>query len=168
MPRTCTVCRHPDRGAIDAAVIVARESFRALATSFQVSSSALRRHKLEHVPASLAIADASSKVLQASSVLDYLRALQARCDAIYKTAESQEDYRTALIAVREQRAIVDLVARLAERDASRIDSSIFAAHIQKVIDVFYEFVPSHRVDAAIDRLTQLTEVELRRSGTSAT
>jgi hypothetical protein len=56
MPRTCTVCTHSDRDAIDRALI-AREPVRRIAARFGLSKSAVWSHSDDHLPAALVKAD---------------------------------------------------------------------------------------------------------------
>ncbi len=53
MPRSCTVCDHPQRTAIDKA-LVAGEVMRNVALRFAISFAALQRHKANHLPEVLA------------------------------------------------------------------------------------------------------------------
>jgi len=53
MPRICTVCDHPERTAIDRA-LVAGEVMRNVAERFAISFAALQRHKANHLPTVLA------------------------------------------------------------------------------------------------------------------
>jgi hypothetical protein len=58
MPRTCTVCTHHERDAIDAA-LVAGESYRSIAQRFAASVHAIGRHRADHIPELLARAQAA-------------------------------------------------------------------------------------------------------------
>jgi len=53
MPRTCTVCRHGELTAIDAA-LVGGTPRRELAHRYGLSATAVRRHAVAHLPASFA------------------------------------------------------------------------------------------------------------------
>ena len=48
MPRPCTICHHPQRDALDQA-LQAGEAFRNIAPRFGTSTTALHRHKHEHL-----------------------------------------------------------------------------------------------------------------------
>ena len=48
MPRTCTICQHPQRAAIDKA-LVAGQSYRSIAQHFAASPDAVLRHKESHL-----------------------------------------------------------------------------------------------------------------------
>ena len=48
MPRTCTVCVHPQRAAIDEA-LVAGQPYRSVAEHFGASAPAVLRHKESHI-----------------------------------------------------------------------------------------------------------------------
>ena len=114
MPRRCTVCDHPDREAIDLA-LVAGGSLRDIAGQFRISKSALARHKGSHVPACLAKAQEAQEVAQADDLLAQLRDLQARTLAILTKAEegTRRDLRTALAAIGEARRNLELLGKLA-------------------------------------------------------
>ena len=111
MPRTCTVCSHPAREAIDEA-LVEGVAFPALVAKYGVSKDALSRHKAKHLPAKLVMARAAEEVAQADSLLDQVRDLQARAHRILDKAEGAGDLRTALGAIREVRGNLELLARL--------------------------------------------------------
>jgi len=55
MTRTCTVCGHPERQAIDKA-LVAQEPYRHIAERYGLSNAALVRHKADHVLAEIVAA----------------------------------------------------------------------------------------------------------------
>jgi hypothetical protein len=111
LPRTCTVCSHPAREAMDEA-LVEGVAFPALAAKYSVSKDALSRHKAKHLPAKLVMAQAAEEMVQADSLLDQIRDLQARARRILDKAESAGDLRTALGAIREVRGNLELLARL--------------------------------------------------------
>jgi hypothetical protein len=63
MPRTCTVCTHPERAAIDATLVSGpSESLRTIADRRSVSKTALIRHKADHLPAHLATAREAAEI----------------------------------------------------------------------------------------------------------
>ncbi len=68
MPRPCSICSHADREAIDQA-LVAGEVFRNIAERFGTSTTALHRHKQEHIPAYLSQASEAQEMTQADSLL---------------------------------------------------------------------------------------------------
>ena len=112
MSRTCTVCKHPNRGAIDAA-LVAGGSLRDIAGQYRISKSALARHKGSHIPAALALAQEAHEVAQAHDLLAQVRHLQTRTLAILDRAERTRELRTALAAIGEARRNLELLGKLA-------------------------------------------------------
>lgn len=56
MARTCTVCAHPERGAIDRALVDATTPYRSIAARYSVSGTALLRHKADHLLAEIVAA----------------------------------------------------------------------------------------------------------------
>jgi hypothetical protein len=111
MPRSCTVCEHPDREAIDRA-LVGGASNRSAASLYDVSEAAVRRHKGNHLPAKLVMAQAAEEVAQADDLIEQVRDLQRRALDILDKAEEAGELRTALGAIREARGNLELLAKL--------------------------------------------------------
>ena len=111
MPRTCTVCVHPERSGIDAALI-AGGSYRSIAQQFAASPDAVLRHKRDHLPPTLAKAAEAAEVAHADDLLAQVRRLQGRALSILDRAETTGDLRTALGAIREARGNLELLAKL--------------------------------------------------------
>ncbi len=111
MPRSCTVCEHPKRGEIDRA-LVGETSNLSVSSLFGVSESAVRRHKANHLPATLAKAEEAKEASRAGDLLGQVRALQGKTLGILLRAEGAGDLRTALGAIREARGNVELLAKL--------------------------------------------------------
>jgi hypothetical protein len=111
VPRSCTICEHPDREAIDRS-LVGDASNLSVSSLFGVSESAVRRHKANHLPAKLVMAQAAEEVAQADDLLQQVRDLQGRVLAILGKAEAAGDLRTALGAIREARGNLELLAKL--------------------------------------------------------
>ena len=102
MPRSCTVCEHPERVDIDRA-LAGDAANRSVASFYDVSEAAARRHKSNHLPAKLILAQAAVAVAQADDLLSRVRDLQRRALGILDKAEAAGEFRTALAAMREAR-----------------------------------------------------------------
>lgn len=126
MPRVCTVCTHPERQAIDTA-LVAGESFRYVSERFGPSATALFRHKAEHMPAALTKAQGAQEAAQADDLLGQVRTLQTRTLAILDRAETAGDLPTALRAIGEARRNLELLARLSGELDERAQVNILVA-----------------------------------------
>ena len=111
MPRSCTVCEHPKRAVIDRA-LVGDASNRSVASLYDVSEAAVRRHKSNHLPAKLVMAEKASEVAEAHNLLDQVQDLQQSTLDILAEAEQSKQYRTALSAIREARGNLELLAKL--------------------------------------------------------
>jgi hypothetical protein len=112
MPRTCTICEHPERETIDRA-LVGETSNLSVSSLFGVSESAVRRHEANHLAAKLVLAEkAAEEVAQADDLLEQVRDLQSRAYGILDKAEGVGDLRTALGAIREARGNLELLAKL--------------------------------------------------------
>ncbi len=94
MPRTCTICEHPEREAIDRA-LVGGASNRSAASLYDVSEAAVRRHKGNHLPAKLVMAHQEEDVREALDVVRQLKAINATSLHILKEARDQGKLSTA-------------------------------------------------------------------------
>jgi hypothetical protein len=112
MPRRCTVYDYPKRYSIDEA-LVSSALYRSVAKRFQLSESAVYRHKTEHLPAHLLKAVEVEEAATADYLLDQVRSLQAHALGILERAEKSCDLRTALAAISQARASLELLGKLA-------------------------------------------------------
>ena len=108
MPRVCTICTHPEREAINQALI-AGEPYRVIAQRYAASPDAVYRHKIDHLPAKLAQAEAAKETALADDLLGQVKALRNKAISILGKAEAAGDLRTALLGIREARACVELL-----------------------------------------------------------
>jgi hypothetical protein len=111
VPRTCTICEYPEREAIDRA-LVGETSNLSVASLYDVSEAAIRRHKANHLPAKLLMAEKAAQAVQADNLLEQLRDLQQSTLNILAEAEQAKQYRIALGAIREARGNLELLAKL--------------------------------------------------------
>jgi hypothetical protein len=111
MPRTCTVCTHPRRDAIDRQLI-AQKPFRYVAEQTGLSITALHRHREAHLPATLVKARENADVRHAIDVVDQLRAINQAAVAILIEARKASDADTALKAIDRIQKQIELQAKL--------------------------------------------------------
>jgi CBS-domain-containing membrane protein len=111
MPRTCTVCGNESREEIDRA-LVAGDAYRNIAERYGTSTTALHRHKADHLPVTLTKAKEAGEVARADELLSRVESLQTRTLAVLEAAEETGELRTALSAIREARSNLELLAKL--------------------------------------------------------
>ncbi len=112
MPRSCTVCTHPKREEIDRA-LVGGESAAEIAGRYRtVGERAVRRHRSNHLPAELVMAEKAAEVAEADTLLGQVGDLQRRALDILGKAEEAGELKTALSAIREARGNLELLAKL--------------------------------------------------------
>ncbi len=111
MVRRCTVCDHPDRSSIDAA-LVERQPYRNISQRFRLSATSLHRHAQNHVPAALARARQAQEMAHGDDLLAQVEGLRDRAMGVMDRAEAAEDLPAAVSAIREARGCVELLARL--------------------------------------------------------
>lgn len=107
----CTVCNHPEVDQINK-LLINNAPYRTIADQFDISVSALGRHKRDHLPDLLARAKESAEVAQADDLLSQIQLLQSKALAILQQAERSGELKTALHGIREARACLELLARV--------------------------------------------------------
>lgn len=112
MPRTCTICAHEQRTAIDKALITGSAPERTIAHQYGVSRDALHRHRA-HVPDKIAKAHEARQVAQADSLLTSVVTLRERLEKALEGAEYARDVASLARELRETlRLLLDLEGRL--------------------------------------------------------
>ncbi len=109
--RPCSVCQHPDRPAVDQALVNHRP-FRAIARQFGLSKDAVLRHHDDDLPATLAKAQEAEDVAHAIDVLGQLRAINAATLQVLADARTVGDGDLALKAVDRVQRQIELQAKL--------------------------------------------------------
>ena len=107
MPIPCSICTHPEREAIDLA-LVSGTAKRVIACQWHVGRESVRRHALHHVSPALAAMQAEREHDGATSLLDQVTALVQRTERLLDTAEGAGSITTALGCVREIRGLLEL------------------------------------------------------------
>lgn len=111
MPRTCTICRHPNRTEIDTALI-RPDSFRDIATRYGTSKSALERHRDKCLPKHLLRAKEDSETQSATALVKELRELARKTGLILTRAMDEKNGDLALKAIARLERQLELKARL--------------------------------------------------------
>lgn len=112
MPRRCLVCDHPEKEAIDQALLLGKLPITAIAATYQLPRKSIARHRDKHLPETLALAEQANRVAQADDLLGQVQGLRLEAHAIKDSALKDGEYRTALYGIRELLRIVELLARL--------------------------------------------------------
>ncbi len=108
--KSCGICSHPERAAIDAALIDGT-SLRSIAGQFGTTKSALDRHR-KHIPAALTKAKQAEEVADATSLLSRVERLVSRCETICEKAMAKGEWTPAVSATRELRGCLELIGKL--------------------------------------------------------
>jgi transposase-like protein len=111
MPRTCTVCVHPQRHAIEKALVGGTPN-RRIATQHGLSEAAVRRHADAHLPVALVQAQEAQEVAQALDVLQQLRTINGAALTVLRDARIASDGELALKAIDRILKQIELQAKL--------------------------------------------------------
>src|SRR5215208_7595405 len=140
MPRTCTICSHEHRDAMEDAFI-AGQAKRRIASQHGVSERAVRYHMREHLPALLALARDAERAARADSLLDRMEALHSQTLAIL---DAPEDQRTALAAIAQARRNLELIGEVTkELDRARTINLELTVEWQEVKAVLVNTLASY-------------------------
>ncbi len=111
MPRTCSVCAHPERVAIETALLE-NAPLRDIARQFSVSKDAVARHKESHITARLASAHAAQEATDAGTIMDRLRALNAEVTDLLQIAKTARNHELRLKVLTRAESQLALEAKL--------------------------------------------------------
>lgn len=117
MPRVCTVCSHPERETIDAA-LASGEPNRRIAARFNLAESSVRRHVAEHIATLLAKAE-EAEAVRADDLLGQMLELQVKTLRVLGTLEQSGDHKLWLAGLREARGNIELLAKLTHQLSDR-------------------------------------------------
>lgn len=118
MPPVCSLCRHSEREAIDAAIVLGKDSLRNVAKRYGTSPASLLRHR-EHIPGALVLAREAEEVTKADDLLGILREAVADARRLRGKAEAADDYRGAIACVKTLADLVESLVKVAERIAEK-------------------------------------------------
>ena len=111
MARRCTVCSHPERDAIDRA-IVDGQPIRAIARQFGISKDAVYRHSLRHLPETVRNAHALREAKHADELLDRVETLVSEAEGLLTFGKDKEQAKAWSDGIRELRKCLELLARV--------------------------------------------------------
>jgi hypothetical protein len=115
MPRTCLACSKPNRTAIDKA-IASGQPLRRISAQVSISASALARHK-SHVAQSIVKANERREERLGDSLFDEMRRMNGKAWELLGKAESEGDYRGAIVGLREARECIEAQEKMLSRAA---------------------------------------------------
>ena len=155
MPRTCTICAHKKRSAIEKTVL-AGEGLRAIAGRWSVSRSSLMRHRDDHLAAAVVKANGAAEAAHGDDLLAKLESIESEARGILKDAKKAKDLRAAVMAIRELTRLVDLLARLRGELQNSSPTVINVQVLAPVILSALEGFPEARL-AVAERLSEIDQ-----------
>ena len=112
MSRCCTICFHPDKLAIEAALLDQHMSFRLIAARWGLTTTSLQRHRHTHLAQALRESQELQRMLTTENLLNKLSVLDDIALELLAEARKAGDIRAALLAVKESRSNVEVFAKL--------------------------------------------------------
>ncbi len=157
MPRTCTICTHPERPAIDHALLNGG-AFRHIAAQTGTSTTALQRHKADHLPALMARSKEAEEIGHADDLVREVGSLRARAMSLLLMAETAGDVLAANGSIREARACLELQAKLLGElhEGTTINLAVSPAWVEVRAVLMAALAPHPQARAAVaERLARL-------------
>lgn len=134
MPRACSICSHPLRADVDAAISEPGALIVRVASDFAVSPDALKRHRANHLLPSVAAELARDPELCDIDLLAEMRTLYHRMILHLERVEESDNWQAIRAFHAEARRDLELLAKLMGEldDRPRVDIMI-APQVQAVI-----------------------------------
>ena len=129
MGRQCTVCGHKDVEEINK-LLLSGTSFRDIAGQFDLSKTALARHKESHIPNELLKSNDIQEIAKADALLVQLGEVREKTLSLLDKAEKAADtrvYGAPVAYLREVREQIKLLAELEGRLASQPQITIVSS-----------------------------------------
>jgi hypothetical protein len=111
MPRTCSVCTHDQAHQINLDVL-GRVAYRRIATHYDLSEAAVRRHSRDHIPELLLQAYEAIQRDDAEDLAGELVRVKADVHRLKEKAEEDGDLRTALLGCDKALKALELQAKV--------------------------------------------------------
>lgn len=164
MARTCVVCTHERREAIDRDLIERRGSRRAIGRRYQIDEGTLRSHERRHLATRLAQAAARDELTNERMLLRIER-LVTRLERACDRAEEAGDDAKLFAAAKEARPALELLAKAQGVIATGGAVTVNIA-VQNIMTEFHiderelrEIVQGHQQIAALSPAEQLARGE---------
>ena len=106
----CTICVHPERDAIDRAIVAAVPQ-RAIARQWCVSRDAVQRHAKRHLSEAWAAMQTAEQAERRATLLDRVEGLIERAEAMFTTAAAEGKVSQALDVLKELRLQLTLLGQ---------------------------------------------------------
>lgn len=111
MPRVCTVCHHPERDEIDAAIIAGTVN-REIACKFGVGRMAIERHAASHISQQIRQSQEAQEEARGLDVVGQLKDINDITLDILKEARDMKDNDTSLKAIDRVTKQLELQAKI--------------------------------------------------------
>jgi len=108
----CKICTHPKRLEIDR-LIVQGVQHTKIAKQYGMSNQSVRNHSMNHLSRQLLKYDETRERISSSRILDEVEDLLTKTKRILRDSEADDQRQTSLSAVRELRATLEFLSRLA-------------------------------------------------------
>jgi len=114
-PGSCLVCMHKDRAKIEQRLL-AGATYRSLEREYGISRNVFSKHKREHIIDALVTASDKKKEVReltnAQSLIDQVSELKDKAFSILEKTEEAGSHTVSLMAIKEIRSIVELMAKI--------------------------------------------------------
>lgn len=112
MGRPCTVCSHPQRQQIDAALLEHAAGYRILASRFGVSKPSLQRHVETHLRGMIQQSEELRRMLATDNLTDNLAKWHRRMERQYRKADAAGNVPNTVATARAGIAAIEAFSRI--------------------------------------------------------
>ncbi len=111
MARTCNVCTHSEREAIDRALVGGCVQ-RDITRRYGIPKDSVNRHKAGHISPALVKAAERREEERAESLLDRIEELCGEARQVLEATKTDRKHATSILAIRELRACFELIGKI--------------------------------------------------------
>ncbi len=137
MPRKCSVCKHRKRDHINRAILSAKKSLRVISKQYEVSYSAVQRHKNEHLIQAMRLAKKNGEIKEGKTAFEQFNEMVKEAEGKYRTTDGQ----LQVGWFREWRAMLELAFKLGIEEERRRERQVFTdvtPAVKAIIDKMFE------------------------------
>jgi hypothetical protein len=145
MGRTCTVCTHDEHHQINLEVLN-RVAYRRIATQYDLSEAAVRRHGRDHIPELLLKAYEAIERDDAEDLAGELVRVKGDVHRLREKAEEEGDLRTALLGCDKALKALELQAKVEQliQTAPTVNIALVEhPDYQRLEDAIYRALENH-------------------------
>ena len=131
MPRKCSVCTHPKRAHINRAILSGKKSLRVISKQYEVSYSAIQRHKIEHLVPAMQLVKKNRELQEGKTAFEQFNEMVREAESKYRSSSGP----LQIGWFREWRAMLELAFKLGIEEERRRGKQVYTDVSPAVLEI---------------------------------